>query len=192
MLAENINLNNFTSNSDIKHAPEFTLGYDLPDGWKWACYDDGSGCLNAPNGERYYIYDFATGEVSNSSGRFVPIADGDWIKDDYFNYVLPAYIKKLELLQKCPDIFKAYGVHSKRVVKLPNGFKRVAISPELIMEAKEFNQLLQAAQVAENRYFRDGTIDVYEFACRLSASYPKALYYEGEIFTATTIKPKQN
>ena len=32
--------------------PDFTKGYPLPDGWKWQCYDDGSGSLDAPLRER--------------------------------------------------------------------------------------------------------------------------------------------
>lgn len=32
---------------------------ELPEGWTWIEYDDGSGHLEAPDGKRYYNYDLS-------------------------------------------------------------------------------------------------------------------------------------
>ena len=34
----------------------------LPEGWFWNGWDDGSGCLKSPIGERYFSYDLTTVE----------------------------------------------------------------------------------------------------------------------------------
>jgi hypothetical protein len=42
---------------------------DLPDGWVWREYDDGSGSLQSPSGHRYYSYDLQTQEYTLPYGR---------------------------------------------------------------------------------------------------------------------------
>lgn len=41
-----------------------TPASDLPDGWAWNDYDDGSGSLKSPSGHRYYSYDMQTQEYT--------------------------------------------------------------------------------------------------------------------------------
>lgn len=53
--------------------PGFTKGYPLPDGWKWRCYDDGSGSLDAPDGESFFAYDLCTGEMTDAEGRWTHV-----------------------------------------------------------------------------------------------------------------------
>ena len=42
--------------------PEITPSANLPDGWVWVDYWDGSGSLNSPDGKHYFSYDLHTGE----------------------------------------------------------------------------------------------------------------------------------
>lgn len=44
-------------NEEVKFVPAKTLS-----GWHWRQYDDGSGCLESPDGERYFEYDINTQE----------------------------------------------------------------------------------------------------------------------------------
>ena len=41
----------------------------LPEGWTWREYDDGSGGLDSPQGEKYYSFDQATEEGKFSFGK---------------------------------------------------------------------------------------------------------------------------
>ncbi len=45
---------------------------DLPKGWSWNDYDDGSGSLQNPNGNSYYSYDLQTQEYR------LPYGNNDW------------------------------------------------------------------------------------------------------------------
>jgi hypothetical protein len=52
---------------------------DLPEGWMWNDYDDGSGSLRSPDGHSYYSYDLQTQEYRS------PYGNNEWIsmKDFY-------------------------------------------------------------------------------------------------------------
>lgn len=38
----------------------------LPEGWIWHNYNDGSGHLQSPNGEKYFLYDLMTSEYQKT------------------------------------------------------------------------------------------------------------------------------
>lgn len=62
----------------------------LPDGWYWEKYDDGSGCLKAPDGGEYMLYDLNTNEyrvTQGSSYDLFPLSHyyGDGIDPQKFN-----------------------------------------------------------------------------------------------------------
>lgn len=42
--------------------PKTKQAENLPKGWAWKMYDDGSGCLESPDGKTYFEYDLTTGE----------------------------------------------------------------------------------------------------------------------------------
>lgn len=42
----------------------------LPVGWFWVEYEDGSGCLHGPNGERMFGYDKNSGEIQDIDGEY--------------------------------------------------------------------------------------------------------------------------
>ncbi|KQK26043.1 hypothetical protein AR438_10710 [Chryseobacterium aquaticum] len=55
--------------SDEGFEENLTPASDLPDGWTWNDYDDGSGSLKSPSGHRYYSYDLQTQEYTLPYGR---------------------------------------------------------------------------------------------------------------------------
>lgn len=62
----------------------------LPDGWIWEKYNDGSGCLKAPDGKEYMLYDLNTKEYQftrEASYDFLPVAPlfGDGFDPKNFN-----------------------------------------------------------------------------------------------------------
>ena len=71
----------YRSASDAYYAPDFTKGYDLPEGWCWHCYDDGSGSLCGPNNQHYFHYDLSTGEMTDEFGNYSECKDSAWIKN---------------------------------------------------------------------------------------------------------------
>ncbi len=62
----------------------------LPDGWYWEKYADGSGCLNAPDGKEYMLYDLNTNEyrvTRDKSYDLFPLSHyyGDGVDPKNFN-----------------------------------------------------------------------------------------------------------
>ncbi|MCY0970542.1 hypothetical protein [Chryseobacterium wangxinyae] len=55
--------------SDEGFEENLTPASDLPDGWTWNDYDDGSGSLKSPSGHKYYSYDLQTQEYTLPYGR---------------------------------------------------------------------------------------------------------------------------
>jgi hypothetical protein len=55
--------------SDEDFEENLTPASNLPDGWTWNDYDDGSGSLKSPSGHRYYSYDLQTQEYTLPYGR---------------------------------------------------------------------------------------------------------------------------
>lgn len=73
-----------------KYGPEFTKGVILPEGWKWECYTDISGCLRSPDGRRYLEYDGSTNEITDEDGDWIrPIPDAPGIMRLLYTRILP-------------------------------------------------------------------------------------------------------
>lgn len=73
-----------------KYGPEFTKGVLLPEGWKWECYPDVSGCLRSPDGEKYLEYDYSTNEMKDEDGEWMYlIPDGSEIMQLLYTRILP-------------------------------------------------------------------------------------------------------
>lgn len=163
--------------------PGFTKGYPLPDGWKWQCYDDGSGSLDAPDGESFFAYDLCTGEMTDAEGRWTHVLTSGEIARLLAERVLPDYEQRHELAAQHPDWWVAYGAHGSRDVVVPEDAARVLIAPGKDMDAATFSALLCRAHTAENRNYSDSTISAQEFASRLNGVSPgRPLFYEGEVF----------
>ena len=43
---------------------------DMPEGWEWHCYGDGSGSLQTPDGKTYVQYDLSTSEYKDMKGNW--------------------------------------------------------------------------------------------------------------------------
>jgi|GEM_PF-721510 len=43
---------------------------DMPEGWEWHCYEDGSGSLKSPDGKRYVQYDLSTSQYENAKDEW--------------------------------------------------------------------------------------------------------------------------
>lgn len=49
-------------NDPLNQPPEIVPVEDLPEGWSWINYMDGSGCLESPDGKDYFSFDITTNE----------------------------------------------------------------------------------------------------------------------------------
>lgn len=56
-------------NHSTQLGEHLTPASDLPEGWSWNDYDDGSGSLKSPNGRSYYSYDLQTQEYKLPYGK---------------------------------------------------------------------------------------------------------------------------
>lgn len=178
----------YTESTDPAIAPDFTKGYDLPEGWRWRCYDDGSGCLYAPDGQSFFAYDLASMEMQDEQGFYTGILSGDSIRERLERIILPDHEDRNAFEAEHPDWFRAYGLDAHRQYMIPDGVTRVALTPEMSMDAGEFEELLRKAHAAENAHFSDGVTSIYEFSRRLAAAYPGALEFEGESFSAVSME----
>ena len=83
---------------------------ELPDGWNWVKYDDGSGYLQGPSGQGFFSYDLTTDEGKNINGVWQFFDDFDnWRKS------------------RIKEIKKA----------LNNGFSEKYVCPKSIFETNE-------------------------------------------------------
>lgn len=55
---------------DLMLPPKSWQASGLPEGWKWLEYDDGSGSLTAPDGEKSCTFDKQTREFTDVNGRY--------------------------------------------------------------------------------------------------------------------------
>lgn len=106
-----------------------TPATNLPEGWTWRDYDDGSGSLKSPNGYSYYSYDLQTQEYR------LPTFNNRWtdMKDVYDR-------------PKSLNEFKIYAEKSLKEGVLQNNF-----SPKL--SAEEKNGLLNYIQLNKKNKF---------------------------------------
>lgn len=162
----------------------FAWGYDLPEGWQWECFDDGSGSLMAPDDTSYFSYDLATGEMRDIDGSWGHIKDSGTIAKLLAERVIPEYEERKALEAEHPDWWAAYLPSGHRTFGLPLGTTRVLLTRELGMDAKEFSALLHAAHEAEDRNRSDFTVSAEDFASWLVHAWPEPLTYEGAAFSA--------
>ena len=76
-------INQYLKNKKMESSNElfrFKTNYELPEGWKWDSYSDGSGSLVSPSGKDYYQYDFQTNEFRS------PFRDNEWEKISFEDF----------------------------------------------------------------------------------------------------------
>lgn len=54
--------NEINNNEEELDLPFKKQAENLPEGWLWVSYNDGSGHLQSPDGQDYFSYDWTTGE----------------------------------------------------------------------------------------------------------------------------------
>lgn len=177
----------YTENSDPFYFPLFTEGYELPEGWQWACYNDGSGSLRSPAGDSYFSYDLSTMEMMDETGEYTYVKNGDWIKQKLEEAVLPDWEDRRALKAEHPDWWRAYGLYGKRILTPPDDVARIVLAPGMDMDAQEFRDLLGKAHQAERSSWSDHTLDVRRFAAKLAQAWPEAAEYEGETFEVSSM-----
>lgn len=57
VVAQDQESNSYGTEHPDETQPAITPARDLPEGWRWVDYDDGSGSLHSPNDKHYFIYD---------------------------------------------------------------------------------------------------------------------------------------
>ena len=180
-------INRYTAETDPDDAPDFTMGYPLPEGWQWDCYDDGAGYLEAPDGNSFFEYDLCCGEMIDAHGYWGGVLSADEIAKALNRTILPAYERKDAILAEHPDWWCAFAPDSRNCVAIPDSVVRVAISSNKSMDAAEFSNLLSEAHRAEDATRCDTTLHATELAMMLSRS--PVLLYEGVRLEAETIEP---
>lgn len=102
---------------------------NLPDGWSWNDYDDGSGSLKSPNGRSYYHYDLQTQEYR------LPCGNNEWTA-----------MKDLSENPKSLNEFKIFAENDLKEKVLLNH-----LSPTL--SGEEVHGLLSHKNIAEEKEF---------------------------------------
>ena len=102
---EHQNLDEFLDDSKIVPANQ------LPAGWQWEMYNDGSGSLHGPNSERYYSYDLAPYATSglieyNATGKGYDTFEGSL--DDFRNWAEQQVQAQLEVQKYRTQLNQTY------------------------------------------------------------------------------------
>lgn len=140
----------YTSDTDCASPPDFTKGYPLPEGWQWACYDDGTGCLEAPDGYCYLDYmDLPKGGLRLPNGHYLDEPRADEIARLLECDIIPQHNARVALASEHPDWWCAFNPHTFYYHDVPTSAVRVAISPEKSMDAAEFRSLLEELRQAD-------------------------------------------
>lgn len=102
---------------------------DLPDGWTWNDYDDGSGSLKSPSGHRYYNYDMQNQEYTLPYGR------REWTGMRDF-YDAPKSLN--EFKSYVENDLKAKAVQNNLYPKLSEEEKNDLLNYRIFMKENEF------------------------------------------------------
>lgn len=106
-----------------------TQAADLPKGWSWNDYDDGSGSLRSPNGNGYYSYDLQTQEYR------LPYGKNEWTG-----------MKDVDETPKSLNEFKVYAE-----IDLKEKAEQNHLSPQL--SEQEINDLLNHKNSTKEKKF---------------------------------------
>lgn len=113
---------------------------DLPDGWTWNEYDDGSGSLKSPSGHRYYSYNMQTQEYTLPYGR------REWTGMRDF-YDAPKSLN--EFKSYVENDLKAKAVQNNLYPKLSEEEKNDILNYRIFMKENEF--ILENLQITANQ-----------------------------------------
>lgn len=113
---------------------------DLPDGWTWNDYDDGSGSLKSPSGHRYYSYDLQTQEYTLPYGR------REWTGMRDF-YDAPKSLN--EFKSYVENDLKAKAVQNNLSPKLSEEEKNDILNYRIFMKENEF--ILENLQITASQ-----------------------------------------
>ncbi len=126
--------------SDEGFEENLTPASDLPDGWTWNDYDDGSGSLKSPSGHRYYSYDMQTQEYTLPYGR------REWTGMRDF-YDAPKSLN--EFKSYVENDLKAKAVQNNLYPKLSEEEKNDILNYRIFMKENEF--ILENLQITANQ-----------------------------------------
>lgn len=126
--------------SDEGFEENLTPASDLPDGWTWNDYDDGSGTLKSPSGHRYYSYDMLTQEYTLPYGR------REWTGMRDF-YDVPKSLN--EFKSYVENDLKAKVVQNNLYSKLSEEEKNDILNYRIFMKENEF--ILENLQITANQ-----------------------------------------
>lgn len=117
-----------------------TPASNLPDGWTWNDYDDGSGSLKSPSGHRYYSYDLQNQEYTLPYGR------REWTGMRDF-YDAPKSLN--EFKSYVENDLKAKAVQNNLNPKLSEEEKNNILNYRIFMKENEF--ILENLQITANQ-----------------------------------------
>ncbi|MCT3897628.1 hypothetical protein HZQ13_05905 [Elizabethkingia anophelis] len=126
--------------SDEGFEENLTPASDLPDGWTWNDYDDGSGSLKSPGGNSYYSYDLQTQEYRLPYGR------REWTGMRDF-YDAPKSLN--EFKSYVENDLKAKAVQNNLYPKLSEEEKNEILNYRIFMKENEF--ILENLQITANQ-----------------------------------------
>ncbi|AZB08295.1 hypothetical protein EG344_05190 [Chryseobacterium sp. G0162] len=126
--------------SDEGFEENLTPASDLPDGWTWNDYDDGSGSLKSPSGHRYYSYDLQNQEYTLPYGR------REWTGMRDF-YDAPKSLN--EFKSYVESDLKAKAVQNNLYPKLSEEEKNGILNYRIFMKENEF--ILENLQITSNQ-----------------------------------------
>lgn len=126
--------------SDEGFEENLTPASDLPDGWTWNDYEDGSGSLKSPSGHRYYSYDMQTQEYTLPYGR------REWTGMRDF-YDAPKSLN--EFKSYVESDLKAKAVQNNLYPKLSEEEKNDILNYRIFMKENEF--ILGNLQITANQ-----------------------------------------
>lgn len=119
-----------------------TQAENLPEGWVWQQYDDGSGHLKSPDGTDYFSYDWTTGEYKTTRED----KHYDFFLDENYltgGYSIGSFIEFKKFAEKWID--KNILKNEKTSVRdlLENKRAQNSLSNENVTQSVKENQILK-------------------------------------------------